>query len=65
MPPDITNDSSDLERNMFIGEIKRVVNFAALADNQIDILYGDLKNICEQLRINLFEMLDQEFQQYN
>ena len=65
MPPDITNDSSDIERNMFIGEIKRVVNFAALADNQIDILYGDLKNICEQLRINLFEMLDQEFQQYN
>jgi DNA-binding Xre family transcriptional regulator len=40
------------------------VNFAALADNQIDIFYGDLKNICEQLGVNLFDMLEQENQQY-
>jgi superfamily II DNA or RNA helicase/HKD family nuclease len=65
MPPDVTSDASIVERNMFSGEIKRVVNFAALADNQIDILYGDLKNICEQLSINLFDMLEEENLKYN
>lgn len=64
-PSDITNDTSDIERNMFRSEVKRVVNFATLADNQIDILYGDVKDVCEQLRINLFEMLDQEYEQCN
>lgn len=64
-PPNLSDDPKDLERNMFMSEVKRIVNFAALADNQIDILYGDLKNICEQLRINVFEMLDQEYKQYN
>lgn len=63
-PPNMSDDSSDIEKNLFTSEVKRIVNFAALADNQIDILYGELKDICEQLRINLFEMLEQENQQY-
>jgi superfamily II DNA or RNA helicase/HKD family nuclease len=65
MPPDVTGNGSIVERNMFSGEVKRVVNFAALADNQIDILYSDLKNICEQLNINLFDMLEEENLKYN
>lgn len=64
-PPDITNDSSNVERCLFKGEVERIVNFAALADNQIDIFYGELKNICEQLSINLFDMLEKENQKYN
>jgi superfamily II DNA or RNA helicase len=64
-PPDITGDLSNVERNLFIGEVSRIVNFAALADNQIDILYGDLKSICEQLGINLFDMLEEENNKYN
>jgi superfamily II DNA or RNA helicase/HKD family nuclease len=64
MPTDITGSASIVERNLFSSEVKRVVNFAALADNQIDILYGDLKSICEQLSINLFDMLDEENQKY-
>lgn len=63
-PPNLMNDSIGIERNMFISEVKRIVNFAALADNQIDILYGDLKNYCEALRIDLFEMLDEENNNY-
>lgn len=63
-PPDVMNDSIGIERNMFISEVKRIVNFAALADNQIDILYGDLKNYCEALRIDLFEMLEEENNNY-
>lgn len=65
VPPDLSESSSDIDRNMFMGEVKRIINFAALADNQIDILYGELKNICEQLRINLFEMMEEEYKQYN
>ena len=63
-PPNVMNDSIGIERNMFISEVKRIVNFAALADNQIDILYGDLKNYCEVLRIDLFEMLEEENNNY-
>ena len=63
-PPNVMNDSIGIERNMFISEVKRIVNFAALADNQIDILYGDLKNYCETLRIDLFEMLEEENNNY-
>ena len=63
-PPNVMNDSIGIERNMFISEVKRIVNFAALADNQIDILYGDLKNYCEALRIDLFEMLEEENNNY-
>ena len=63
-PPNVMNDSIGIERNMFISEVKRIVNFAALADNQIDILYGDLKNYCEALRIDLFEMLEEEKNNY-
>lgn len=64
IPPNVMNDSIGIERNMFISEVKRIVNFAALADNQIDILYGDLKNYCEALRIDLFEMLEEENNNY-
>lgn len=63
-PPNIANDSADIDRNMFISEVKRIVNFAALADNQIDILYGELKEFCELLRIDLFAMLEDENNQY-
>lgn len=63
-PLNVMNDSIGIERNMFISEVKRIVNFAALADNQIDILYGDLKNYCEALRIDLFEMLEEENNNY-
>lgn len=65
IPPETNYDSAVVERNMFTSEVKRVVNFATLADNQIDILYGELKPLCENLGINLFEMLEEENQQYN
>lgn len=63
-PPNIAENSERVERNMFISEVKRIINFAALADNQIDILYGELKEYCEILRIDLFAMLEDENNQY-
>lgn len=65
IPPDITENISNVERGLFVGEVKRIVNFATLADNQIDILYGDLKGICEQLQIDLFGIVEKENEQYN
>ena len=64
MPPETSGESQNIERNLFTSEVKRIINFAALADNQIEIMYGTLLNVCEQLRINLFEMLDRENEQY-
>lgn len=62
-PPNIY-DSNDLERNLFICEVKRIINFAALADNKISILYGKLKEISEVLRIDIFDMLEKENYNY-
>lgn len=64
LPPDISNENTNVERNIFIGEIKRVVNFAALADNYISVIYGEIRHICEQLKINLFDMVEEENNQY-
>ena len=64
-PPFSNLESLNTERNLFLSEVKRVVNFAALADNQIEILYGPLKDLCEQLGINLFDLLDKEIVHYN
>lgn len=63
-PPNLVEDAECIERNMFISEVKRIINFAALADNQIDILYGELKEYCEILRIDLFAMLEEENNNY-
>lgn len=63
-PPISSGDSLNTERNLFLSEVKRIVNFAALADNQIEILYGPLKQLCEQLGVNLFDLLEQEIEYY-
>ena len=59
-PPNIYDDNSDLESNMFKAEVKRILNFAALAENEIDILYGKLRNLCSHLNIDMFKMLEEE-----
>ena len=66
VPPDVEDSQEQsLERNLFLGEVKRIVNFAALADNKIDILYGELSRICFNLGIDLFKLIEEEEQQYN
>ena len=39
-PPYKDNDDLKIEKSMFCAEVKRIMNFAALAENKIDILYG-------------------------
>ena len=65
MPPDVSESASTVERSLFAGEVRRILNFAALADNKIDILYGELKYVCDSLNIPMFDLLDTEEEQYN
>lgn len=65
IPPDVNDKNSDLEKNLFQSEVKRIVNFAALAENKIDIMYGELKELCSLLDIDAFKMLEEENNQYN
>ena len=67
MPPmNSTNDEVlAVEKNLFMGEVKRIVNFAVLADNETEIIYKDLKRICDLLHIPLYELIDNEYKQYN
>ena len=65
LPPNINSEMSNVEKSLFTAEVKRIANFAALADNQIDILYGELKEYCELLNVDLFDILEKESTQYN
>ena len=66
IPPDIEEvGDNSLEKNLFTGEVKRIINFAALADNRVKIIYGQLNSLCLSLGIDLFELLESEEQQYN
>ena len=64
-PPDFSGSNTSLEANLFRSEVKRILNFAALADNRDEILYGDLHDICMSLGIDMFKMLETEDEQYN
>lgn len=64
-PPDISESASTVERSLFTGEVRRILNFAALADNKMEILYGELKTVCDSLNIPMFDLLDTEEEQYN
>lgn len=64
VPPDIEDSASQTDINLFTSELKRVLNFAALADNKMEILYGDLRGICSTLNIDMFKMLEDEEKQY-
>ncbi len=65
IPPSIETDASIVERNLFKKEVERIVNFAVLADNQFQIMCGELNEYCELLGINQFTMLEEENNQYN
>ena len=64
-PPKCNEEYSSVESNLFMGEVKRILNFAALADNKYDILYGELHNVCLDLGIDMFALLEKEENQYN
>lgn len=56
-------DISRLELNIFKNELKRVVNFVSLSKNPLDTLFGELGTLCEELDINIYELLNEYKQQ--
>lgn len=66
VPPDIFNGNDNtIEKNLFTGEVKRIINFASLADNRVNVLYGKLSEICLTLGIDMFKILEDEEKQYD
>lgn len=64
IPPEVPQDSQTVEKNMFTGEVRRIVNFAVLADNRDHLLNGELMNICEELEIPIKDIVEAEDNQY-
>jgi superfamily II DNA or RNA helicase len=60
IPPEVSDASKAVEKNMFMGEVRRIVNFAILADNKERLLNGELMNLCERLEIPLNEIIERE-----
>ena len=64
IPPEAPDGSKAVEKNMFIGEVRRIVNFAVLANNRNMLLNGELMNICEELEIPIKDIVEAEDNQY-
>ncbi len=64
IPPEAPDGSKAVEKNMFTGEVRRIVNFAVLANNRNMLLNGELMNICEELEIPIKDIVEAEDNQY-
>jgi superfamily II DNA or RNA helicase len=59
-----TNEKqTKLERNIFLGEMRRLVNFAVLAENKFDCL-KKMESICNDLEIDIYELANIEENKY-
>lgn len=66
LPVDTDDESTgQVEANLFQNEVRRIINFAALAENKISILYGPLADLCDQYNIDEFKLLEEELKQYS
>ena len=52
-----------MERNIFISELRRLVNFAVLSENK-DKSLKDLENLCYNLDIDIYELANNELNNY-
>jgi superfamily II DNA or RNA helicase len=61
-----TTDSSQikLEKNILLSELKRLVNFAVLAENKLDCL-KDLEELCYSFDIDIYDLANIEEEKYN
>ncbi|MGY0391174.1 DEAD/DEAH box helicase family protein [Bizionia sp. KMM 8389] len=54
---------SKIEKNIFISELKRLVNFAVLSENK-DSCLKKLENMCYDLDIDIYELANKELENY-
>lgn len=65
-PSEVTDTNSkgiNAERGIFEGELRRLVNFASLAENKIEIL-DQIHELAKQYDIDVYEMLNNELDKY-
>ncbi|MHB1178205.1 MAG: DEAD/DEAH box helicase family protein [Daejeonella sp.] len=66
-PLDITQGQSPehkVERNILMGELRRLVNFAALAENNLDVMRS-LEDLAYAYGIDIYEMMNSELELYD
>jgi superfamily II DNA or RNA helicase len=67
--PNINQTNTDdnygkMERNIFLSELRRLVNFAVLSENK-DQSLSDLESLCDNLDIDIYELANNELNNYN
>lgn len=61
----VTDDNQiKLEKNILMSELKRLVNFAVLAENKLDCL-SKLEDLCYSLGIDIYDLANIEEEKYN
>jgi superfamily II DNA or RNA helicase len=53
-----------LERNIFAGELKRLINFAVLSENKDDCL-NQMEELCYNFDIDVYDLANKELEKYN
>ena len=54
---------SKIEKNIFISELKRLVNFAVLSENK-DSCLKKIENMCYDLDIDIYDLANKELENY-
>ena len=63
---ELNSQQIQAEKNIFKAELLRVINFAAIAENRMQIAIGELNSICEAVGIdNLIELMNIEYNNQN
>ena len=66
-PLDVTQGQSPehkVERNIIMGELRRLVNFAALAENKLEVMQS-LEELAYAYGIDIYEMMNAELELYD
>lgn len=66
-PLDVTQGQSaehKVERNILMGELRRLVNFAALAENNLEVMRS-LEDLAYAYGIDIYEMMNNELELYD
>ncbi|WP_053976588.1 DEAD/DEAH box helicase family protein [Mangrovimonas xylaniphaga] len=53
-----------IEKNIFLSELRRLVNFAVLSENK-DLCLRQLEQVCYDLDIDIYELANKELENYN
>lgn len=66
--PSISHTNTDeslskMEKNIFLSELRRLVNFAVLSENK-DQSLNDLESLCNDLEIDIYELANKELDNY-